>query len=345
MLHRQPLAAGAQSHRVSLHQHFWHERSSLCKRRERKGERKSSPSKQAMSGHGLKRPRTSLPAQSSSLPQDSPVEYLSKCNPHPRDSRIQFDEASHTYFADGKPCVASVSALWQRHFPEFDGRSVIDRCFDGWRANPSSRYGALIHEMEKQDPDASAETLKQGIEKAWKREAEKGTRMHARIEHLLNAMAANEPVDTEEQDEGEMHAFNRWRAKAAASMQAYRTEWRIFDDRTRVAGTIDSIWTTSSGDFIMVDWKRCKPSFRGGGMSADDKAYDGRTGSGPCSALPDTKFYHYAVQQNLYKCILNRCYGIRVRRMYLAQFHPELPTYHFVQVPELADVANALLES
>ena len=79
-------------------------------------------------------------------------------------------------------------------------------------------------------------------------------------------------------------------------------------------------------------------------MSAGEKAFGDRTGSGPCSTLPDTKFFHYCVQQNLYKRILERCYGITVKRMHLAQFHPELMGYHHVQVPDLSRVADALLE-
>ena len=61
----------------------------------------------------------------------------------------------------------------------------------------------------------------------------------------------------------------------------------------------------------------------------------GATGFGPCAALPDTAFYHYAVQQNLYAAILARNYGVRVHAMYLAQFHPRLKAYHCVRVPEL----------
>ena len=95
----------------------------------------------------------------------------------------------------------------------------------------------------------------------------------------------------------------------------------------------------------MAVWKRCKPSERGRGLSAADKAFGGETGLGPCASLPNTSYWHYCLQQNLYAAILERCYGLTVHAMYLVQLHPKLPSYHCVAVPEMRTLAHALLDA
>ena len=39
----------------------------------------------------------------------------------------------------------------------------------------------------------------------------------------------------------------------------YRTEWAVYDELVFVAGQIDNIFVdTSTGDYHMLDWKRCE---------------------------------------------------------------------------------------
>ena len=61
-------------------------------------------------------------------------------------------------------------------------------------------------------------------------------------------------------------------------------------------------------------------------------AFGGKTSiNGIC--LPDTAFYHYCIQQNLYRMMLQRNYGIRVKAMNLVVLCPDYSTYHVVPVP------------
>lgn len=64
----------------------------------------------------------------------------------------------------------------------------------------------------------------------------------------------------------------------------------------------------------------------------------------PCDSVPDTPFGHYCIQQNVYRLILERNYGIPLSGMYLAQFHPFMDDYHSVQVPDLRHIASQILE-
>ena len=268
-----------------------------------------------------------------------------RCREHPRDGRIEFEAEGHAYFVDGERVPVSVTGLWEAHFPRFDAEATIDRCFAGWKAQPMGRYFALLRYLELVEGRDEAEQ-RAAVAAMWEangsRAAEEGTRLHAAIEGVLNGEGS-------EADEAcaspEMLQFYAWRREWAAGMSIVRTEWAVFDEEAKVAGMIDSVWRDEAGRLLIVDWKRCKPGPGKRGLSASDAAYGGRTGLGPCSSLPDTAFSHYCVQLNLYKRILERRYGLRVHGMHLAQFHPQLKSYHCVEVPPMTELADELLSS
>ena len=60
--------------------------------------------------------------------------------------------------------------------------------------------------------------------------------------------------------------------------------------------------------------------------------------------LPDTAFYHYCLQQNLYRYMLETHYGIRVRGMNLVVLCPDYPTYYVAQVPRMEEVVAQVID-
>jgi hypothetical protein len=68
------------------------------------------------------------------------------------------------------------------------------------------------------------------------------------------------------------------------------------------------------------------------------------------SHLPDTNFWHYALQLNVYKTILEHKYGKKVTDLYLVAIHPEnqYKTYERIKVPfldkELADLVQLRMQ-
>ena len=53
--------------------------------------------------------------------------------------------------------------------------------------------------------------------------------------------------------------------------------------------------------------------------------------------IPDTSYWHYALQQNLYRHIVEKCYGLTVSNMNLVILHPSYSSYKVVRVPRLDD--------
>ena len=52
--------------------------------------------------------------------------------------------------------------------------------------------------------------------------------------------------------------------------------------------------------------------------------------------FPYTNFWHYALQLNTYKAILEAKYNKKVTRMCLVCLHPNQPSYQVYKVPDLS---------
>lgn len=68
-------------------------------------------------------------------------------------------------------------------------------------------------------------------------------------------------------------------------------------------------------------------------------------GYDPFDNIPHSNLGHYIVQQNCYKWIVERNYGINIKEMYLLQLHPSIPTFIEFPLPDIQsdiDVVMAL---
>ena len=267
-------------------------------------------------------------------------QMLALRNPFPADSRIVMNEEEHKYYLDGnKTFPISVSGVWSKKFPEFDAEGCIKRMYGAWARNPGSKYFQLIQYL-KISLRMNDEAIKHEIAKYWQDngnfQADLGTEMHRSIELYLN----NANKDLSSDCTPEIQQFFTFFEKEIClrSWVPFRTEWSIFDEEFMVAGQIDSVFVDSGGSLHMVDWKRCKDK-----LNKDMNCWN-RFGLGCCSHLPDHAFSHYCVQQNLYRLILKRNYGVVLQSMHLAQFHPSQREYNFVEVPVMEELALQLLE-
>lgn len=88
----------------------------------------------------------------------------------------------------------------------------------------------------------------------WKKNGEeasgKGTAVHANIGSFYNGM----PHET---DSKEFELFSKFR-EDYPELKPYRSEWVMFDDDSKICGSIDMIYTDEEGRYIMCDFKRSK---------------------------------------------------------------------------------------
>lgn len=134
--------------------------------------------------------------------------------------------------------------------------------------------------------------------------------------------------------------------KKNPNLEPYRAEWMIWNREYKIAGTMDAVfYDKTDGTYWIYDWKRVQS-----GLDADLEAtrygyvmdetewlqpvnWYTKKMNGPASELYDTKYWHYCLQLNLYRYILEKDYGLKIKGMILVQFHPSLgdaPKYHRV---------------
>jgi len=248
--------------------------------------------------------------------------YLATINAHPRDKFITFEEGPHIYTVCGeRGTYTSVTTFNHSHFRHFDPDSVIDNMLRGKRMkDPTYKY----YGMDK-------ETIKADWNKNGQEASSAGTKMHYDIECYFNGMSVNN-------DSIEFQYFKNFLVDFP-ELTPYRTEWMVYYEELKLSGSIDMIFENPDGTLQIYDWKRCK--------DIKHEAEFDKYSLTPCiSHLPDVNFWHYALQLNMYKMILEHKYGKKVTDLYLICIHPDnvYKNYQRINVPILTDEINDLLE-
>jgi hypothetical protein len=267
--------------------------------------------------------------------------YLASRNPHPRDRHIHFDEGPHKYTIHNVEGITpeteftSVTTLVHQYFEHFDAKKVI---------------AAMMRNQKKwNDPVANAKyygKTAEEIEQMWatagKDAAAAGTAMHYEIECFYNT-----PPEQQQQSTAttpEFKYFLNFNNEYKSTLRPYRTEWTVFHEEARIAGSIDMIYeliqpdaTTDAADLTIYDWKRCRE------ITKTNRANKFATHPA-IEHLPDTNYWHYALQLNVYKYILQKKYGKTITDLYLIVLHPEAQNYQRVKLPDLQSEVAELFE-
>ena len=243
---------------------------------------------------------------------------LSQRHAHARDAAIQFDATGHRYtIHDDSVAYTSVTSCIKPLFEDFDADGVIVNMQKSSKWSESKYFGM------------DSECIKALWSATGKEAASQGTLLHADIERYYN----EEPVDN---GSAEYAYFINFANKC--TLTPYRTEWVVFHEGSRIAGTIDMVFQRPDGMLEIYDWKRCKQLEK-----ATRWNKYGRHAA--IEHLPDTNYWHYALQLNFYKYILESKYGVRVASMYLVCLHPSQKNYQKVEVctleSEIADLVRA----
>ena len=112
----------------------------------------------------------------------------------------------------------------------------------------------------------------------------------------------------------------------------------IWTSEYKLAGSVDMIYKNNDDNtYSIYDWKRSKEIKKTG--------YN-KFGNKPCiNHLPDSNYWHYSLQLNTYKFILERNYDIKIRDMYLVCLHPDNKNsnYQRIKVADLTEEVKELL--
>jgi len=274
---------------------------------------------------------------------------LSNKNSHKRDKYIQFEEEGHKYTISndssglGKSGYTSVTTWVHSHFPHFDADLIISRILNSKSWKPGHKYWGLTAE---------------GIKDLWNSNRDNaagaGTQMHYEIECFMNSNVLKFEYTHYEllhqhnilikYDKRYLDLGLEWQyfmnfISDFPKLKPYRTEWTIFDEDLKIAGSIDMVYENPDGTLSIYDWKRSKEISM---INHFNKFANNKL----ICHMPDSNFWHYALQLNTYKAILERKYDKKVTDLFLVRLHPdtEEKTYELIKLPDLSKEINELFE-
>ena len=267
---------------------------------------------------------------------------LSVRNAHTRDKHIQFFEEDHKYIIDLEPDVkyTSVTTWIHEHFEKFDSDKIITKMMSGSGWKKGHKYWGMTPEQIKSQWNNNKDAVSGA-----------GTDLHFDIECFNNDKRFTFDYTNKELVENylseqlqlselplEWQYFINF-VKDYSHLKPYRTEWTVFNEDIKISGSIDMVYENPDGTLSIYDWKRSKNITR---INTFNKF-----ALPPCIChLPDSNFWHYALQLNVYKYIIETKYDKIVKELYLVRLHPdaEEKNYELIQLPILTTEINDLIE-
>jgi len=241
---------------------------------------------------------------------------LKQINTHKRDENLFFDEKPHIYYIKGS-CVGvtSVTTFIHQFFPKFETEKIIDKMMNSPRWYLSKYYG-----MKKEEIIQLWEDNKNLA-------AHKGTIMHKDIESYWNDKEFHNNTK-------EFNYFLNF-VKDHKDLKPYRSEWEVYDEELLLAGSIDMIFEDDDGELIIYDWKRSKDI---------KETNPWEEGLYPLSHIPHANYWHYSLQLNIYKAILEKNYGKKVKEMNLLWLHPKNEKYVKLKVSDFSEEVGKMFD-
>ena len=234
---------------------------------------------------------------------------------------ISFEPLSHLYYYKSRT-MTSVTTAVSGCFPRFDrDGSIAAKC--------AEREGVSVPEIRKQ----------------WRRSGELGTLVHNSLEAYIWGYDVTPFGDSVTDSE---LAWLSLRIAAGQSLfssallslaNVLYTELTVYSSKYSVAGTVDLVvFNPETGALDLYDWKTSK------NIMAEGVTF-GKRGFGRLAHLPDTNFYHYALQLSIYRWILEQA-GFKVGDLAVIHLSDKYEDgYKFISMPYLADEALAVLEA
>lgn len=268
---------------------------------------------------------------------------LSIRNAHPRDKHIKFFEEDHKYIIDLEPDVkyTSVTSWIHEHFEKFDSDKIINKMMSGIGWKEGHKYWGMTPEQIKSKWNNNKDAVSGA-----------GTDLHFEIECFNNDKRFLFEYTNKELVEIYMADFKNklpekpleWQyfinfIKDHSHLKPYRTEWTVFNEDIKISGSIDMVYENPDGTLSIYDWKRSKNITR-------INQFNKFALPPYICHLPDSNFWHYALQLNTYKYILETKYDKIIKDIYLVRLHPEAEekNYELIQLPILTTEIRDMLE-
>jgi PD-(D/E)XK nuclease superfamily len=254
-------------------------------------------------------------------------------NKHEKDDGLIFDEQKHKYTLKEFPELPLISVTSFLHdcFEEFNADIVIAKLI----SQPKGKYYGK-----------SAESIKN----EWKEANMLGTKLHLKIEHFMNVENLAYPYShemlleaydnkSEKHENEDLEAWNLFLefVKAFQEKIPFRTEWRVYSKDLQIAGSLDMTYINEDGTLSIYDWKRTTDLEKRIGFNE-------KMSIKFPESIPDTKFHKYSLQLNLYKAIVEKHYGYKVKDLYLVGLHPKNNCFQLFECADFSEQVQELFD-
>jgi len=270
---------------------------------------------------------------------------LSLKNSHPRDKNLVFDEPTHKYTITTDPTSSytSVTTWNHSHFPHFDADEIISKMMKGKNWNAENKYWGKTPQEIRAGWSANAQAVSGAgtdlhfdIECFMNQDLFPNTHLNKHIDLLANYKENLQSGKIQLPNDSEEWQYFLQYAKQYPELKPYRTEWMIYHEDLKLAGSIDMVYELPDGVLMIYDWKRAKEISKT--TSFNQYALT------PCvDHLPNTNFWHYSLQLNTYKAILEAKYDKKITDLYLVRLHPNNPRKSFDLI-KCADLSTEIAE-
>ena len=264
------------------------------------------------------------------------VNGLADINPHERDKLVVYEPGTHKYTCAGINKFISVTGWVHSHFPPFDADAIISKMMNKKNWSQSKYFGLTAEEIK-----ATWDTSKNDA-------SFMGTSMHSSIEKYYNINTREHKYhkNINEYTESDYLCINGYTSPPEhfikfvhdnPNLKPFRTEWIVFNEDIGIAGTIDMVYEQPDGTLMIYDWKRCKDIKK-------TNFFGGCAKTRCVEHIPDTNYWHYALQLNMYKHLIESKYSKTVAKMLLVCLHPINKSYELISVPSLHSEMKDLIE-
>lgn len=299
--------------------------------------------------------------------QQQQQDLLARTNAHPRDAGIHFHEPTHVYTIkhDARTRYMSVTTFLGSLFHGDDGKKN-NNTFDA----PKMARKIASQPNEKRSKREYWDKTAAELEAMWSANGDAartlGTALHLDVERFFNRLptvAAEQAAQTlraPPPPSREMQFFYDWWSSApemaanqqqpllpqpTKSLEPWRTEWCVYWEEYALAGSIDMVFRDrQTGQLAVYDWKRVCKDLTPDGHLRQRWTVGYASKAAGLDHVPDTPFWHYALQLNLYKRILESKYGVQVTPpLVLVVMHPDNAAAMRIELPELPEEIDAAL--
>jgi len=283
------------------------------------------------------------------------ISNLRLINSHIRDLSIIFYEQGHRYSitTDLSTNYTSVTTFIHKLFPSFNENKIIKSILSSKNFKPGHKYWGY-----------DAKQIKDLWETNRNKQASLGTNLHSSIENFYspsielvkscdlteilikpnnydfyNYYISQQINQSETNNQTKEWSYFLNFVKDHYHLKPYRSEWMIYDEIHKIAGSIDMIYENDDETLSIYDWKRCASITR-------INNYDEFALNPLICHLPHSNFWHYSLQLNIYKFILENFYDKKVSSLYLVRLHPDAEenNYELLEVPDLQNEVKLLMD-